>query len=318
MKESLPSVDLSVIIPIYNEGRNLLELYQRLLEVVPGISSQHEYIFVNDGSNDDSLQHILALCQENEHVFYIDLSRNFGQQIAISAGLDIARGKAVVIMDGDLQDPPELIPKLYAKYREGYEVVYARRGQRNGESWFKKYSAKLFYRVMNWASSFEFPLDVGDFRLVDHKVVQYLNLMPEQNKFLRGQIAWLGFKQTAIDFDRDKRKDGKTGYSITKMLVLALDAITSFSDKPLLFVTRSGFLLSGLSFLLILYALFAYFVLQRTISGWTSIMVSSMFLGGIQLISIGIIGEYVRRINKNTQNRPLYIVRDSNIISQKE
>ena len=309
---------LSIVVPIYNEEALIQPLYKRLVTAAERCTPNFELLFVNDGSRDASFPQIKMLAQDDPRIFYINFSRNFGHQIAVSAGLEHARGQAVVIIDGDLQDPPELIPELYAEYRKGFEVVYAKRRKRKGESAFKKFTAKLFYRMLNRMTSFEIPLDTGDFRIIDRKVVNALNDMPEQNKFIRGQIAWLGFSESEVLYDRDKRDAGKTGYSLSKMLNLALDGITSFSDKPLLFVSRMGFLMSIVSFLVILYALFSYFVWDVAITGWTSIIVSTMFMGGIQLISIGVIGAYISRINKNIINRPLYIVKDSNCPKQKD
>ncbi len=305
--------DISVIIPIYNEQDIIQELYNRLQKTVSQISENYELIFVNDGSKDNSLLELLKLAEQDSRVFYINFSRNFGHQIAVTAGLDASQGKAVVIIDGDLQDPPELITDMFEKYKEGYDVVYAKRKDRKGESIFKKLTAKLFYRVLKQITSIDIPLDTGDFRLIDQKVVHYLNQMPEQNKFLRGQIAWLGFKQTRVLFDRDKRKYGKTGYSLNKMIHFAMDGITAFSDKPLQLVTKLGFVISFISFVIILYAIYSHYVLHQTITGWTSLIISSMFIGGVQLISIGVIGEYISRINKNVLKRPLYIVEKSNI-----
>lgn len=306
-------IDISVIIPICNEEQIIPELYERLHKTVVQISEHYELIFVNDGSEDYSLLELIKLSEQDERVFYINFSRNFGHQIAVTAGLDACKGKAVVVIDGDLQDPPELITDLYAKYKEGYEVVYAKRAERKGESFFKKSTAKLFYRVLKRITSINIPIDTGDFRLIDQKVVHYLKQMSEQNKFLRGQIAWLGFRQTQVLFNRDKRKYGKTGYSLSKMLHFAMDGITGFSDKPLQLVTKLGFTISFISFVIILYAVYSYFILDRTITGWTSLIISSMFIGGVQLISIGIIGEYISRINKNVLKRPMYIVEKSNI-----
>ena len=306
-------IDLSIVVPIYNEEKNIPILYERLKKAASSISSNHELIFVNDGSKDASLLELLKLAQADNRVFYINFSRNFGHQIAVTAGLDYSKGDAVVIIDGDLQDPPELIPQLYAQYKEGYQVVYAQRTKRQGESWLKKMTAKWFYRILKKVTHIHIPVDTGDFRLIDRKVVECLKQMPEQNKFLRGQIAWIGFKQTAVFFERQERMYGKTGYPFSKMLKFALDGITGFSDKPLAFVTKAGLFISLISFLIILYAIFSYFVLGRTIQGWTSLIISTMFIGGIQLISIGIIGEYISRINKNVLNRPLYVVGDTNI-----
>jgi len=306
-------IDISVIVPIYNEEQIIPELYERLHKTVVQITEHYELIFVNDGSEDYSLLELIKLSEQDDRVFYINFSRNFGHQIAVTAGLDACKGKAVVIIDGDLQDPPELITDLYAKYKEGYEVVYAKRAERKGESFFKKSTAKLFYRVLKRITSINIPMDTGDFRLIDQKVVHYLKQMSEQNKFLRGQIAWLGFRQTQVLFNRDKRKYGKTGYSLGKMLHFAMDGITGFSDKPLQMVTKLGFTISFISFVIILYAVYSYFILDRTITGWTSLIISSMFIGGVQLISIGVIGEYISRINKNVLKRPMYIVEKSNI-----
>jgi glycosyltransferase involved in cell wall biosynthesis len=312
MEEKNKNVVISVIVPIYNEQQIIHELYLRLQKTVSQISENYELIFVNDGSKDHSLLELLKLSEKDSRVFYINFSRNFGHQIAVTAGLDASKGKAVVIIDGDLQDPPELISELFQKYQEGYEVVYAKRKKRNGESVFKKITAKLFYRTLKRITSIDIPLDTGDFRLIDRIVVNYLNQMPEQNKFLRGQIAWLGFKQTEVLFDRDKRKYGKTGYSIIKMLRFAMDGITSFSDMPLKLVTKLGFTISFVSFIIILYAIYSHFVLNQTITGWTSLIISSMFIGGVQLISIGVIGEYISRMNKNILKRPLYIIENTN------
>ena len=304
--------DLSVIIPIYNEQQIIHELYNRLQKTVSQISINYEFIFVNDGSKDNSLMELMEISKQDSRVYFINFSRNFGHQIAVTAGLDASNGKAVVIIDGDLQDPPELITDLFKKYQEGYDVVYAKRKERKGESVFKKVTAKLFYLTLKRITTIDIPLDTGDFRLIDRKVVSYLNQMPEQNKFLRGQIAWLGFKQTEVLFDREKRKFGKTGYTFSKMLQFAMDGITSFSDNPLQILTKLGFAISFLSFITILYAIYSHFVLERTITGWTSLIISSMFIGGVQLISIGVIGEYISRINKNVLKRPLYIVENTN------
>jgi len=308
-------VDLSVVVPVFNEGEIISELYSRLVSSVKTVTNSYELIFINDGSTDATLYRLIELAKTDSSVKYISFSRNFGHQIAVTAGLDYSKGSKVVIIDGDLQDPPELIPQLYARYNDGFEVVYAKRVKRKGETFLKKVTAKLFYRLLKRLTTVNIPLDVGDFRLIDRKIVDYLKMMPEQNKFLRGQIAWLGFRSTYVEFERDSRKAGKTGYSLSKMRKLAIDGITSFSDKPLKLVTNIGFIISGLAFLVILYALFAHFVLHQTITGWTSLIVSSMFIGGIQLFSIGIIGEYISRINSNVLGRPLYIVDKTNIES---
>jgi dolichol-phosphate mannosyltransferase len=305
--------DISVIVPVYNEEKGLPELFERLRTAVEKVSRDAEFIFVNDASKDGSLELIRQLAETDKRVRYISFSRNFGHQIAVTAGLEHSRGKAVVIIDGDLQDPPELIPALYEEYCKGFKVVYARRKSRAGESWFKKSTARLFYRLLKRLTHVHIPIDTGDFRLIDRQIVEQLRLMPEPNKFLRGQIAWMGFRQTFVEFDRDARKYGKTGYPLKKMMRFALDGITAFSDLPLKFATAAGFLVSAIALLVIFYALFSHFVLNHTITGWTSLIVSSMFIGGIQLFAIGIIGEYIGRINNSVRNRPLYIMEENNV-----
>lgn len=313
LENNLP--DLVVIVPVYNEEKILHELYARLTKAAKQVSENYRILFINDGSNDASMEVILTFAANDENVDYIDLSRNFGHQQAVSAGLDAVEGKAVVIIDGDLQDPPELIPQLYVEYKKGYDVVYAQRKRREGESVFKLWTAKLFYRLLRSMTAVSMPVDTGDFRLIDQKVVNCLKQMPEKTKFLRGQIAWLGFRQTAYLYDREKRKAGSSAYTISKMVRLALDGITGFSDKPLQLVSLLGFLFCAISFLVILYALYAHYVLEKTITGWTSLIISSMFIGGVQLLSLGIIGLYISRINTNVLNRPFYIIRESKIRS---
>lgn len=306
-------INISTVIPLFNEEENIEVLYSRLRNSLEEVTDSFEMIFINDGSIDATIYTIKELAKQDKKVKYICLSRNFGHQVAISAGLDKCRGEAVVIIDGDLQDPPELIPDLYQKYKEGFQVVYAKRKKRNGESAFKTITAKLFYRVLKKVTSFEIPLDTGDYRLIDRQIVEILKRMPEQNKFLRGQISWIGFRQSFVEFERDERKYGETEYPFKKMVKFALDGITSLSHRPLEFVTQAGFVVSFLSFLILLYAVYSHFILERTITGWTSLIISVVFIGGIQLLSIGIIGEYISRINKNVIKRPLYIVEESNI-----
>lgn len=310
--------ELSVVIPVYNEQEIIPHLYSRLQKAVELVTPNYELIFINDGSKDATLFKLLELSKIDNKVKFISLSRNFGHQIAVTAGLEHSNGMSVVIIDGDLQDPPELIPEMYQKYKEGNEVVYAKRVKRKGESLFKRFTAKIFYRILKRITSVEIPTDVGDFRLIDRKIVDYLKMMPEQNKFLRGQIAWLGFRQTFVEFERDSRTTGKTGYPLGKMIKFALDGITGFSNAPLKLVTNLGLLFSFVAFIVILYALYSHFFLHQTITGWTSLIISSMFIGGIQLLSVGIIGEYISRINTNVQNRPLYIIDQTNIKSNNE
>lgn len=310
--------ELSIIIPIYNEEGNIPNLIERLKSVVDSMGLSYEFIFINDGSKDKSLNMIKQYASQHSFIRYIDLSRNFGHQIAVSAGLDYSKGKAIVIIDADLQDPPELIIEMYEKYKRGYEVVYAQRAKRAGETVFKTLTAKYFYRIISRITSINIPVDTGDFRIIDRKVVDVLKQMPEQQKFLRGQIAWVGFNQTFITYNRAERNAGETGYTVRKMLKLALDGITSFSDFPLKFATFSGFVVSGVAFVMILYALYSRYIIQDYVPGWTSLMLAVLFLGGIQLISIGIIGEYISRMSANVRQRPLYVIGDTNISEQIE
>lgn len=308
-------IDISVIVPVHNEEGNIPLLHDRLQQTLAGLKLTYEIIFVNDGSRDQSMVAILALATQYPHVRYISFSRNFGHQIAVTAGLDHCRGGAAVIIDADLQDPPELIEQLWAKHQQGYQVVYARRRSRKGESAMKKATAKLFYRFMRRVTQIDIPLDTGDYRIIDRKVIDVLKRMPEQNKFLRGQISWAGFKQTFVEYDRNERNAGSTSYTYAKMIRFAIDGITAFSEVPLRFITMLGFAVSGLAFLLIIYSLISYFFLDNYVRGWASQMVSILFIGGIQLIGIGIIGEYISRIGANVRQRPLYIIADDNLDS---
>lgn len=305
--------EISIIIPIYNEEANIPMLFERLSKVVAQLNVEAEYIFINDGSIDKSMVLINELSRQDPAVRYIDFSRNFGHQVAVTAGIDHSSGKAVVIIDADLQDPPELILDLYKKWKEGYEVVYARRGARQGEGFLKKFTAKMFYRILKKITSINIPVDTGDFRLIDRKMVNVLKQMPEQQKFLRGQISWIGFRQTYVEYDRDPRYAGKTGYTYKKMIRFALDGITSYSNLPLKFATLTGFVVSGLAFIMILYALYSRFISKNYVAGWTSLMLVILFIGGVQLISIGIIGEYISRLSDNVRKRPLYIVNETNV-----
>ena len=306
---------LSIIIPIYNEEPNIDVLYTRLKKVCRQITEEHEILFVNDGSRDRSILLIHELSGKDSAVKYINFSRNFGHQVAVTAGLDHANGDAVVIIDADLQDPPELIAEMYAKMKEGFEVVYAKRRTRAGENFLKRYTAKMFYRILGRITSISIPVDTGDFRIMDKKIVEVLRLMPEQQKFLRGQISWIGFHQTFVEYDRDVRHGGETGYTYKKMIRFALDGITSFSNLPLKFATFIGFLVAGITFVTIIYALYSRFITHDVVPGWTSLILAILFIGGVQLICIGIIGEYISRLGANVRNRPLYIIADTNLQS---
>ncbi|MDF2456287.1 MAG: yfdH [Cytophagaceae bacterium] len=309
-------MDLSVVIPIYNEQENIQLLYTRVKGVLDKMLVSYELVFVNDGSKDSSLSLIEGLAAKDLNVKYIDFSRNFGHQIAVTAGLDHAIGDRVVIIDADLQDPPELIPEMYLRMDDNFQVVYARRRSRKGESFLKKVTAKMFYRTLSSITAIDIPLDTGDFRIIDRKVVDVLKNMPEQQKFLRGQISWIGFNQTYIEYDREERHGGQTGYTYKKMFRFALDGITSFSNLPLKVASLMGFIVSGIAFVIMLYALYIRFFHNDYVQGWTSMILSVMFIGGIQLICVGIIGEYISRISTNIRQRPLYITNKTNITSQ--
>lgn len=314
---SSSTVEISLIVPINNEESNILGLSERIHNVFVTLRVSYELIYVNDGSTDASLAIIQSLSENNDCIKYIDFSRNFGHQIAITAGLEYAIGTRIIIMDGDGQDPPELIPELYKKSLEGYEVVYAKRLKRKGENWLKKITASLFYRIMGNITTIDIPIDTGDFRLIHQKVQRILLKMPEQHKYLRGQIAWIGFKSSFIEYDREERMGGNTKFTYSKMIRFATDGISSFSNWPLRMATLLGFLVSGIAFMLILYSLYQKFF-GYTEAGWTSLHISVLFLGGVQLLGIGILGEYLGRVSENVKNRPTYIVRDSNIDGLKE
>ena len=304
---------ISIVLPIYNEEAGLASFISELSLELTKISENAEVIFVNDGSKDNSLALIKKFCEENKDFKYIDLSRNFGHQIAVSAGIDFAKGDKIMLIDSDGQDPPAVMHQMLAKMDEGYDVVYAQRIKRADESALKKLTAKFFYKFLNKITSIEIPVDTGDFRIINRKVANALKQMPEKQRYLRGQIAWLGFKQTAVSYERLGRNAGETGYTYRKMIRLALDAITSFSNWPLRLATLSGFFCAFVGFFLILYTLYARFILKQYEPGWPSLMITIIFLGGIQLMGIGMIGEYISRINDNVKNRTLYLVGETNI-----
>lgn len=299
---------ISVVLPIYNESGNIPELMERCQHTLQQYG-RYEIVCVNDASQDSSLQLLEEYAQKNSGVKIIDFARNFGHQAAITAGVDFASGDAVIVMDSDLQDPPELIPQLVEKWQEGYEVVYAQRRTRKDTS-FKKMTAFFFYRVLQRFSNVEIPVDTGDFRLMDRSVVKELNRMREHSRFMRGLTSWVGFRQTSVLFDRDERKHGETNYPLVKMLKFALDGITSFSSIPLRLATYFGFLTAFIGVLAAGYAGYRRFFLPEsaTVPGWTTIVMAVFLIGGVQLIVLGIIGEYIGRIYTEVQNRPLYVV----------
>lgn len=303
---------LSVIVPFLNEEDNLPALYQRLSDALAGKEEEFEIIFVDDGSSDNAARWVANKAQEDKRVKLVKLSRNFGHQIAITAGMDYAEGNAVVIIDADLQDPPEVIPRLIEKWREGFDVVYAVREQRAGETWFKKALAALFYRIFKRLVDFEVPINAGDFRLVDRKVVEALKKIRERHRFMRGLTNWVGFSHCAVPYKRDPRKAGTTKYPVWKSFILAWDALTSFSSSPLLWVTGLGVIIALLGVfdaINIIISKLRYPSHQAP--GWATVMVSVLLLGGIQLISLGIIGQYIGRIFDESKKRPLYFVRES-------
>lgn len=309
MAETTAHIDLSIVVPVFNEELIIEELVRRMAAAAESITPDYEIIFVNDGSKDATLLKLKAACDLSPKLKYISFSRNFGHQIAITAGMDHTKGAAIITIDGDLQDPPELIPKMYEEYQNGYKVVYAKRHKRAGESFFKLFTAKAFYRIMARLVSFEIPLDVGDFRLISRDVLQYLKEMKEPDKYIRGQIAWLGFKSTYVMFDRDERKFGKTNYPFKKMLRLAFNGITAFSDSPLKIAMTLGFTVCAISFALLIYTVLVFiFERDKVLPGWASTIVSITFLGGVQLLCLGMIGEYISRIINNVRERPLYVI----------
>jgi polyisoprenyl-phosphate glycosyltransferase len=302
-------VTISIIAPVHNEEPVLHELHRTVQRVMAQSGASWELVLVNDGSRDRSAEIIAELHREDPRVKGVSLARNFGFQIAATAGLDHVQGDAVVLIDADLQDPPEVILEMIAKWREGYDVVYGVRESREGETWFKKFTAKAFYRIIHRITSVNIPLDTGDFRLMDRKVVEAIKQMPERNRFLRGMVSWVGFKQTGVHYKRQPRFAGETKFSVRKMTRFALDAITSFSYFPLQLATYLGFTIAALSALMIvLVILLRLFSPSEPLLGQATTLVAVLFLGGVQLISLGIIGEYLGRIYDEVKGRPLYLI----------
>ncbi len=303
------NITYSIVAPVYNELESLPELYRRVAAVMEANGEPWELILVDDGSTDGSTAKILELSQQDKHVRPVIFARNFGHQIAITAGWDYARGQAIVIIDADLQDPPEMILELAKKWKEGYEVVYAVRAEREGESWFKKLTAAFFYRLIYLITDVKIPLDTGDFRLMDRKVVDVLKQMPERHRFPRGMSAWVGFSQIGVDYNRAARYGGVTKYPFRKMVRLALNAITSFSYFPLQVATYFGFFSAGVAILAIPVVIYLRLAGIRQLTGQATTLIAVLFLGGVQLISLGILGEYIGRLYDEAKGRPLYIVR---------
>lgn len=304
-------ITYSIVAPIFNEEENLPELYRRVKEVMGKTRKLWELLLVDDGSSDGSSDMIRALAKKDTRVRPVIFARNFGHQVAVTAGLDYSRGDAVVIIDSDLQDPPELILDMANKWQEGYEVVFAVRAEREGESWFKLWTASLFYRLIYRITDVKIPLDTGDFRLMDRKVVNVMNSMRERHRFLRGMSAWVGFKQIGVEYKRAARTAGGTKYPFRKMLRLAINAVTGFSYFPLQVATFFGFASAGLAIIAIPVVAILRLAGTHFFEGQTTTLIFVLFLGGVQLISLGILGEYIGRLYDEAKGRPLYIVREA-------
>jgi len=304
-------ITYSIIAPIFNEKDNLPELHRRITEVMNSTGEAWELILVDDGSSDGSSDIIRDLAKKDTHVRPVIFARNFGHQVAVTAGLDYSRGDAVVIIDADLQDPPELILEMSRKWKEGNEVVYAVRAEREGESWFKLWTASLFYRIISRITDVKIPLDTGDFRLMDRKVVNVMNQMREKHRFLRGMSAWVGFKQVGVEYKRVARVAGETKYPFRKMFKLAVNAVTGFSYFPLQVATYVGFISASISILAIPIVVYLRVAGHPQFTGQATTLIAVLFLGGVQLISLGVLGEYIGRLYDEAKGRPLYIVRDA-------
>ncbi len=306
---SAPAANLlSIVVPAYNEEAVLAMFHRRLAAVLDALDMAGEIVYVNDGSDDGTLAMLYALQQSDGRVAVLDLSRNYGKEIALSAGLDHARGAAVVVIDADLQDPPELIPALVARWREGYDVVYARRLEREGESFMKKTTASIFYRLARRMSQVEIPADTGDFRLLSRRAVEALGRLREQHRFMKGLFAWIGYPQIAVPYRRAARAGGRTKWNYWRLWNLAIEGITSFSLAPLRLATYFGLSVAGLAFLFAAWIIIKTLWLGEAVRGYPTIMVTLLFLGGTQLVAIGILGEYVGRIFNESKRRPLYFV----------
>ncbi len=301
-------VTFSVVVPVFNEEPVIEETHRRLNEIMRKTGEPYELIFVDDGSSDRSAEIISRLSRDNDSTRLLSFSRNFGHEAATTAGLDHARGQAVVIIDADLQDPPQVILQMIEKWREGYQVVYGKRLERKGESFFKKAAASMFYRMLHSLSEITIPLDTGDFRLIDREVCRSMRRLREKNRFIRGMVSWVGFRQTAVEYVRDERFAGETKYSTGKLLRLAWDAVTAYSHKPLRVATYVGFTLSLVSFIYLVFVVVRRLGDPLAVPGWASIVVINLFFNGVILIILGVIGEYLGRVYDETKRRPLYLV----------
>ena len=304
------SLEISIIVPLYNESENIEHLFARLTSVLKLLDTNYEIICINDGSRDDTLAKLIKFNQQDATIKVINLSRNFGKEIALTAGLDYAGGAAIIPIDADLQDPPELIVQLITKWREGYDVVYATRRSRRGETWLKQLTAKAFYQTLAKMSPVPIPANTGDFRLLDRKVVDAIKKLPERTRFMKGLFAWVGYKQTSILFDREPRYGGNSTWNYWKLWNFALDGITSFSFLPLKVWSYVGVIISLISLFYALFLVIRTLILGVDVPGYASLMVAILFLGGIQLITLGVLGEYLGRVYEEVKGRPLYFVRE--------
>ncbi|SHJ27040.1 dolichol-phosphate mannosyltransferase [Clostridium cavendishii DSM 21758] len=302
----------SIIVPVYNEELVINESYKRLKEVMDTIKENYEIIFINDGSKDSTREKIDAICKNDENIRLVNFSRNFGHQAAITAGMDVAKGDAIVVIDADLQDPPEVILKMIKKWKEGYEVVYGKRAKREGESLFKKITAKTFYRLLKSMTSVDIPVDTGDFRLIDRKVCEALKSLPEKNRYVRGLVSWVGYKQTAVEFVRHERFAGETKYPLKKMLKLAFDGITSFSYKPLTITSYVGGMIFGFGLIGLMFETTKSIINHQSLLNLGLLLTTNLMMFGLIFLSFGIMGQYIGRIFDESKNRPMYII-DSNI-----
>ena len=306
----MPRQLLSIVVPVFNEAEVIEETYRRLTGVASGLEDlDYELLMVDDGSRDGSFARMAELAKSDSRLRILKLSRNFGHQTAITAGVDMARGDAVVVIDADLQDPPEVIPRMVTKWREGFDVVFGVREKRSGETPLKLLTAAFFYRLLNRLTSIRIPVDVGDFRLMSRRAADQLRNMREQDRFVRGLVSWIGFRQAGVEYQREPRFAGETKYPFRRMLKFALDGITSFSTVPLRLATWLGYLASVFAFLYLL-SVFVQKLLGHTVQGWATIMVAMLFLGGVQLICLGIMGEYIGRIFTEIKQRPLYVIEE--------
>lgn len=303
-------IQYSIVVPLYNEEEVINESYKRIRAVMEETKETYEIIFINDGSRDQTEHLAKAICSQDINIKLINFSRNFGHQPAITAGMKESSGQAIIIIDADLQDPPTVMLQMIEKWKEGYDVVYGKRIKRSGETFFKKMTAKMYYRLLTRITDVKIPVDVGDFRLIDRSVCNALNDLPERNRYVRGLVSWVGYKQTFVEFEREERFSGETKYPLRKMIKLAIDGITGFSNKPLKIASTLGYVVSGLGFIYLIIILIQKLFTDTTIQGWTSIIGLLLILNGVTLIMLGVLGEYIGRIYDEIKARPVYIIKE--------